>query len=137
MYTCGCLYLSLTFYKFRKFAKIVFTFFLYVYVTLMGNFYPRKSQEKTTTSGLIIVCSRLGRIGNSFNIGKMAGYVKHLKVENFLHSQPSLAHGNWDIIWLTSFKSCTRPWFLVAFLKNLTLQVFTESFSFLPIFVFE
>ena len=60
---------------------------------LWGIFIQEKATKKTT-SGLNVVYSRLGRIGNSFNIGKMAGYGKHLKVENFLDSQPSLAHDN-------------------------------------------
>ena len=48
--------------------------------------------EKTPkTSGVIVVCSGLERIGNSLKIRKMAGYVKHWKVEDFLRFA-SLVH---------------------------------------------
>ena len=81
---------------------MIITFILCDYVTLMGDFYVRKTQE---TSRVIVVCSRLERIGNSLKICKMADYVKHWKVENFVRSQPSLAHEKRDIF----FKSCIRP----------------------------
>ena len=44
------------------------------------------------TSGVIVVSSGLGRIGNPLKIRKIVGYVKHWKVENFLNFQLSLAH---------------------------------------------
>ena len=50
---------------------MIITFILCDYVTLMGDFYVRKTQE---TSRVIVVCSRLERIGNSLKICKMADY---------------------------------------------------------------
>ena len=93
------LYLSLIFYKFRQFAKTVFTFLLCVNVALLGDFFPRKTHKIKWSNCYL---NRVGkvlfsyftrkRVGNSLKLRQMAGYVKHWKVENFLHSQPSLSH---------------------------------------------
>ena len=55
-----------------------------------GGYLSKKKPQETT--GVIAVCSGLERIWNSLKIRKMDGYVKHWKVENFLCSQPTLAH---------------------------------------------
>ena len=87
-----------------------------VFMLHLWEFLSKKKPPKRR--GIIVICFGLERITNFLKLRKMAGYVKHWKVKNFLRSQPSLAHDKWDIFWLTSFKSCICPCQSCQFFTN-------------------